>query len=68
MIALRVPRNTLHNVKLWVLISEGNGWDHVATKINAENEDSRKWERNLEYDKEDERSDFRNVGLESVGN
>jgi len=62
MVSLGVSWNSVHDIKLWVFISERDSWDHIGTEINTENEDGGKWKWNLEQDEEDERKDLRNVG------
>jgi len=40
MISLGVPRLSFHDIEFWVLIGEGNGWHHIASKIDTKNEHS----------------------------
>jgi hypothetical protein len=67
MVSARVPWVALHNIKLWVLVSEGDGRDHISAKINAKNQDSGERLRDLEHHEEEEGRDFRDVGGQSVG-
>jgi len=62
MVSLSFSWLSVHDIKLWVFISERDSWDHIGTEINTENEDGGKWKWNLEQDEEDERKDLRNVG------
>lgn len=61
-ISLGVSWNTVHDIKFRVFVSKGDGWDHVGTKINAQNKDCGQWEWNLDQDEEDEWKNLGNVG------
>jgi hypothetical protein len=67
-VSLGVSWDSVHDIELWVLIIDGDSWDHVGTEIDTEDEYSgeRKWD--LEQDEEDEWQDLWDVGGESVGN
>jgi hypothetical protein len=52
---------SVHDIEFWVLVSEGDSWDHIGSEINTENEYGGKRERNLEKNEEDEWEDLRNV-------
>jgi hypothetical protein len=67
-ITLGVTGVTFHDIKFGVLISERNGGDHIGTKINTQNKDSRKGKGHLAGNEEQERGNLGNVGGESVGN
>lgn len=68
MVQFGVSWNAIHNVKFWVLIGEGDGWHHISSKVNTEDEYGGQWEWCLEHDEEDEWSDLGNVGGKSVSN
>lgn len=61
MVSLRISGYTVHNVKFWVLIGERDSRDHISSKINAKNEHSGKWKRNLAHDEEDKWKNLWNV-------
>ena len=67
-VSLGVSWDSVHDIELWVLVGEGDSWDHVGTEIDTEDEygGERKWD--LEQDEENEWQDFWDVGGESVGN
>jgi hypothetical protein len=67
MVSLGVTGVSLHDIKLRVLIGERDGGYHISSEINAENEDGREGEGDLEDNEEDEGRDLRDVGGESVG-
>jgi len=67
MVSLGVTGVSLHDIKLRVLIGERDGRYHISSKINAENEDGREREGDLEDNEEQEGGDLRDVGGESVG-
>jgi len=52
---------SVHDIELWVLVSERDSWDHIGSEINTENEYGGKRERNLEKNEEDEWKNLRNV-------
>lgn len=45
---------TVHDIKLSVLIGEGNGWHHIGSEINAENEHGGEWLWDINGHEEDE--------------
>jgi len=53
-ISLGVSWDSVHDIKLWVLVGERDGWNHISTKIDTEDEDGGEWKWNLEQDEEDE--------------
>jgi len=68
MISLGVSWGSIHDIELWVLIGEGDSWDHVGTEIDTEDEYGRERKWGLEQDEENEWQDFWDVGGESIGN
>lgn len=38
MIKFGLSWGSVHDIKFWVLVSERDGWDHIGTKIDTENE------------------------------
>jgi len=67
-ISLGVSWDSVHDIKLWVLVGERDGWNHISTKIDTEDKYGGEWKWNLEQDEEDEWQDLWNVGGKSVGN
>jgi len=66
MISLGVTGVTFHDIKLGVLVGEGDGGDHVSSKVNAEDKDSREGEGNLEEHEEQEGGDLGDVRRQGV--
>merc|ERR1740117_840958 len=42
MVSLSFSWLSIHDIKLWVFISERDSWDHIGTEINTENENVKK--------------------------
>lgn len=68
MVTLGVTGVSFHDIKLGVLVCEGNGGNHISSEINAENEHGSERQRHLEGNEEQEGGNLGNVGGESVGN
>lgn len=68
MVSLRISRLPFHDIELWVFIGKRDSWNHIASKIDTEDEHSGQGEWYLEDDEEDERGDLWNVGLKGVSN
>lgn len=66
-IGVHITRRLVHDVSFLVLVGEGDGGDHIGTKINTENEDSWQGKRNLDQDEQKKWRNFGNVGRKSVG-
>ena len=60
-VSLCVSGVSNHDVCFRAFISHGNSRNHVSSKINTKDKNSGERERDLGEDKNDERSDFRNV-------
>jgi hypothetical protein len=66
-VSLGVSWGSIHDIELWVLVSEGDSWDHVGTEIDTEDEYGRERKWGLEQDEENEWQDFWDVGGEGIG-
>jgi len=66
MIFLGVSWCSVHDIELWVFVSERDGWDHVGTQVNTEDEDGGEWKWNLEEDEENEWKNLWDVGGEGI--
>jgi len=53
-VSLGVSWDSVHDIKLWVLVGERDGWNHISTKIDTEDKYGGEWKWNLEQDEEDE--------------
>ena len=62
----RISRWSFHDVTFCFFVGQRNGWDHVCTKINAENGDSAQGQGNVADDEEQKRRDLRDVGGQCV--
>ena len=54
MVTLGVTGVSLHDIKLGVLVGEGDGGDHVSSQVNAENEHGGEGKGNVENNEEQE--------------
>jgi len=67
-IQFRASWFSFHDVEFWVFIGERNGWNHISSQVNHEDENSGQWKWELEADESDERRNFWDVRGKSVSN
>ena len=63
-----IPRLSLHDVRLGLLVGHGDGRHHVRPEVDAENGDGAKWKRDVGQDEEQEGGDLRDVRGQCVCN
>lgn len=61
-IGARITRGSFHDIGFCVFVSERDGWNHVRTQVNAQNQDGGQRQRNLDKNEKQEGGNFRNVG------
>jgi len=67
-VSLRISGRSFHNIRLGILVSERNCRPQIRAEINAQSQNSGKWQWNLNYDKGQETSKFRDVVSDSKRN
>ena len=65
-IILGVSRRTFHDVRLGGFIREGDGGEHVGSKVDEKDEDGVERQRYLQCQEGEEGTHFRDVGGEGV--
>jgi len=61
-----VTRHTLHDVTLGLFVGEGDGWDHVGSKVDTEDGDGAKRQRNVCNDEEKEGGYLRDIARQRI--
>ena len=67
-VVFRVSGQSLHDVRLGILVGQRDSGNHVSTEINAKNSDGTQWQWNVGNDEDKEWRYFRNVTCQCVCN
>ena len=62
----RIPRLTLHDIRLRLLVRHGDSGHHVCTQVNTQDGDGAQGQRDIRQNKHQERGDLWDVGGQGV--